>query len=52
MCAVVVDRLASTSGVNTSFTRPRSRWPVITPSSLTAMPQLSCPRCCSAYRAE
>ena len=22
------------------------------PSSFTAMPQLSCPRCCSAYRAE
>ena len=27
--------------VNTSFTRPRSRWPLITPSSFTAMPQLS-----------
>lgn len=34
-------RLASTAGVNTSFTRPRSRWPLITPSSFTAMPQLS-----------
>ena len=52
MRAVGFAREASTAGVNTSLTSPRSRWPWITPSSLTAMPQLSWPRCCSAYRAE
>ena len=33
--------LRSTSSVNTSLTRPVSAWPVMTPSSFTAMPQLS-----------
>ena len=33
-----------------SSTRPMSLWAAMTPSLHTAMPQLSCPRCCRAKR--
>jgi len=48
---VPVPRERSRSAGNTSFTSPTSRYAVNTPSSFTAMPALSWPRCWRAYRA-